>query len=171
MLIKGLDVGIFSAALEKGQLSADGYAAMIASTTQINRVGADLPAMEAVHSCTNVNVFGLLSHALEMEQGAGLRMTLRLANIPLLDGVAALAEAGFGTGASGRNWDSYAGEVTLPAGMPNWQRRLLWDPQNSGGLLIAVALEGATVLMAHVRPAGFGQAASVGGGEVRVEVF
>ena len=162
VLTKGLGVGIFSAALKQGQLSADGYAAMIASTTQINRVGADLPAMDAVHSCTDVTGFGLLGHALEMAQGANLRMTLRLADVPVLDGAGALAEAGFGTGASGRNWESYAGEVTLPVGLPDWHRGLLCDPQTSGGLLIAVAPEGADALVEHIRAAGFRQVATIG---------
>ena len=135
---------------------------MIASTTQINRVGADLPAMDAVHSCTDVTGFGLLGHALEMAQGADLQMTLRLADVPVLDGARALAEAGFGTGASGRNWESYAGDVTLPAGLPDWHRGLLCDPQTSGGLLIAVAPEGADALVEHIRKAGFSQVAAIG---------
>lgn len=162
VLTKGLGVGIFSAALKQGQLSEAGYRAMIAATTQINKVGADLPAMATVHSCTDVTGFGLLGHVLEMARGAGMRATLRLADIPALDGAAALAEAGFGTGASGRNWLSFASDVTLPDGLPDWHRGLLCDPQTSGGLLIAVAPEGAEALLAHVRAAGFAQAAAIG---------
>ena len=162
ILTKGLGVGIFSAALKQGELGEAGYRAMIAATTRINSVGADLPGMPAVHSCTDVTGFGLLGHALEMARGAGLRARLHLSEVPVLEGAAALAEAGFGTGASGRNWLSYADEVVLPAGMPEWQRGLLCDPQTSGGLLIAVAAEGADALLRHVRGAGFAQAAAVG---------
>ena len=162
ILTKGLGVGIFSAALKQGELDAAGYAAMIAATTRLNKVGADLPAMPTVHSCTDVTGFGLLGHLLEMARGAGLRARLRLADVPVLDGAAALAEAGFGTGASGRNWASYADEVVLPAGVPDWHRGLLCDPQTSGGLLIAVAPEGADALLRHVQAAGFAQAAVIG---------
>ena len=162
VLTKGLGVGIFSAALKQGMLDEAGYRAMIAATTRINSVGADLPDMPAVHACTDVTGFGLLGHALEMARGAGLRARLALANLPMLEGAAALAEAGFGTGASDRNWLSFAGEVTLPAGTPDWQRGLLCDPQTSGGLLIAVAPEGADALLRHVQDAGFSQAAIVG---------
>ena len=162
VLCKGLGVGIFSAALKQGRLDAAGYRAMIASTTRLNKVGADLPGMGTVHACTDVTGFGLLGHALEMARGAGLRARLRLADVPVLDGAAALAEGGFGTGASGRNWLSFADEVTLPAGLPDWRRGLLCDPQTSGGLLIAVAPDGADALVRHVRDAGFAQAAAVG---------
>ena len=97
-----------------------------------------------------------------MARGAKLRVRLNLEHIPVLEGAAALAEAGFGTGASGRNWSSYDGEVTLPAGLPDWRRGLLCDPQTSGGLLIAVAPEGAEALLAHIKTAGFAQAAVIG---------
>ena len=162
ILTKGLGVGIFSAALKQGALGEAGYRAMIAATTRINSVGADLPEMPAVHSCTDVTGFGLLGHALEMARGAGLRARLDLAAVPVLEGAAALAEAGYGTGASGRNWLSYADEVSLPPGLPEWERGLLCDPQTSGGLLLAVAPEGAEALLRHVREAGFAQAAVVG---------
>ncbi len=162
VLTKGLGVGIFSAALKQGQLSEAGYRAMIAATTRINKVGADLWAMPAVHSCTDVTGFGLLGHALEMARGAGLRARVKLADVPVLEGAAALAEAGFGTGASGRNWSSYADEVVLPDDLPAWRRGLLCDPQTSGGLLIAVAPEGADALLRHVRDGGFEQAAVIG---------
>ena len=173
VLTKGLGVGIFSAALKQGALDAAGYKAMIAATTRINSIGAELPDMPAVHSCTDVTGFGLLGHALEMARGAGLRARLRLADVPVLDGAAALAEAGFGTGASGRNWASYADAVTLPAGLPDWRRGLLCDPQTSGGLLIAVAPDGTDALMRRVREAGFDQAAVIGTldtGEPGIEV-
>ena len=162
ILTKGLGVGIFSAALKQGELDAAGYRAMIAATTQINKVGADLPGIPAVHSCTDVTGFGLLGHALEMARGAGLRARLHLADVPVLEGAAALAEAGFGTGASGRNWSSYANDVALPAGLPDWRRGLLCDPQTSGGLLIAVAQDGADAVLRHVQAAGFAQAAVIG---------
>ncbi len=162
VLTKGLGVGIFSAALKQGRLGQAGYRALIASTTQLNAVGAALPDMAAVHACTDVTGFGLLGHALEMARGAGLRVRLDLDAVPVLEGAAALAEAGFGTGAAARNWQSYAGEVALPAGLPAWRRGLLCDPQTSGGLLIAVAPEAAAALLHRVREAGFGAAAAVG---------
>ena len=66
------------------------------------------------------------------------------------------------TGASGRNWASYGASVALSAGLPDWKRDLLTDPQTSGGLLIAVAPDAADAVLALVRERGFSAAAVVG---------
>ena len=116
ILTKGLGVGIYSAAIKKGALDAAGYAEMIASTTLLNRIGAELRRDPDVHALTDVTGFGILGHALEVARGSGVRVRLSLDALPLLAEAAALAEAGFATGASGRNWASYGAEVTLPRG-------------------------------------------------------
>ena len=72
-----------------------------------------------------------------MARGAGVHLHLRFDDLPLLSQAATLAQAGFATGASTRNWAAYGDEVTLPEGLPLWQRALLTDPQTSGGLLLA----------------------------------
>ncbi|PZQ17268.1 MAG: selenide, water dikinase SelD [Ancylobacter novellus] len=162
ILTKGLGVGIFSAALKKDELGEEAYRAMAASTTTLNRVGPVLAENPAVHAMTDVTGFGLLGHLMEMCRGSGLRAELRAADAPLLPGALALAEAGYATGASTRNWASYGAAVTLPADAPAWRRALLTDPQTSGGLLVAVAPESVEAVLATCREAGFGQAAVVG---------
>ena len=162
ILTKGLGVGVFSAALKQGRLDAAGYAAMVAATTQLNAVGADLAEIEAVHAMTDVTGFGLLGHLLEVCRGSGLSADLRWAETPILAGAQALAEAGVRTGASLRNWDSYGEAVRLPSDSPDWVRDLLCDPQTSGGLLLSVAPEAEAEVLAQVRAAGFGQAAAIG---------
>jgi selenide,water dikinase len=174
VLTKGLGIGIFSAALKQGRLSAADYATMIASTTRLNDVGRDLGAMPGVHAMTDVTGFGLLGHGLEMARGSGLGALIRLRDVPMLPGAVALAEAGLGTGAATRNWASYGAEVTLPDGLPDWQCGLLCDPQTSGGLLIAVAPDAVEDVLDHLRAAGFAQAAAVGtmrGGATGIEVI
>lgn len=161
VLTKALGVGVLSAAFKQERLPAAGYDALIASTTQLNAVGRELAGLEGVHAVTDVTGFGLLGHALEMCRGAGLSAEIA-AEPPLLDGVEALAREGVRTGASGRNWASYGDSVTLPAGLPEWRRDLLTDPQTSGGLLIACAPEAADAVLDLVRGRGFGRAAVVG---------
>jgi len=162
ILTKGLGVGIYSAALKQEKLAPELYEAMIASTTQLNAVGAQLPDMPGVHAVTDVTGFGLLGHALELCRGSNLRATVRATDVPLLPGVEGLSRDGFITGASGRNWASYGAEVVLPAELSDWRRALLCDPQTSGGLLIAVAPEHAPAILDLVRRAGFAQAGIVG---------
>jgi selenide,water dikinase len=162
ILTKGLGVGIFSAALKKGELEPDAYRAMIASTTKLNAVGADLAGLAGVHAMTDVTGFGLLGHLLEMCRGAGLGAEIAFDRTPLLPYAAALAAAGHSTGAAARNWASYGHEVTLPTGIPSWRRGLLCDPQTSGGLLVAVAPEAEAAALALCRSAGFDQACVLG---------
>jgi selenide,water dikinase len=162
ILTKGLGVGVFSAALKAGRLAPEDYATMLASTTQLNRVGPALAAMDAVHAITDVTGFGLLGHLLEMCRGSGLRAALRAESVPLLPGAAPLAQAGVGTGAARRNWASYGAEVALAPGLAPWWQGMLCDPQTSGGLLVAVAPDAAAEVLDLVRRAGFGRAAVVG---------
>lgn len=141
LLSKPLGVGILSAALKKDRLDADGYAAMLTSTTCLNRVGAELAKLAGIHAMTDVTGFGLAGHALEMCRGAGLAAHIDFASLPLLPGALALAEAGIFTGASARNWHACQAEVTLASQLPEVAQTLVTDPQTSGGLLIACAPE------------------------------
>jgi selenide, water dikinase len=162
ILSKGLGVGVYSAALKKDALPAAGYQAMIASTTQLNTPGTELGRLDSVHAMTDVTGFGLLGHGLELARGSRLTANIRFSDLPLLPGAAELAQAGYITGASGRNWESYGGGVTLFPGCQAWQQALLTDPQTSGGLLVACAPESVTEVLAAFRRHGFAQAAVIG---------
>lgn len=162
ILTKPLGVGVLSAAFKQEKLGADGYAALIASTTKLNTLGARLPDVDGVHAVTDVTGFGLIGHALEMAGGAGLTAELDTAAPPLLAGVEDLIRAGVRTGASGRNWASYGARVADAAEVSDWRRDLLTDPQTSGGLLIAVAPHAADAVLDLARADGFDRAAVVG---------
>jgi selenide,water dikinase len=162
ILSKPLGVGILSAALKKEKLDAEGYARMIAITTQLNKPGIALARMDGVHALTDITGFGLAGHGLELARGAQLKMQLDLAKVPLLPGVLALAEAGMVTGASERNWDAYGPEVALPAGISAAQQALLSDPQTSGGLLVTCTPETAEQVLACFHSQGFADACIVG---------
>jgi selenide, water dikinase len=161
ILTKALGVGVMSAAFKAGRLDDAGYAAMIASTTRLNTLGAAMAGRAGVHAMTDVTGFGLLGHGLEMARGAGATVELT-ARPPLLNGVEALAREGVRTGASGRNWASYGQDVDLPEGIEDWRRDLLTDPQTSGGLLIAVDEAEAEGVLDQARAEGFADAAVVG---------
>jgi selenide,water dikinase len=162
ILTKPIGVGIYSAAIKKGELPPAGYTEMIATTTLLNRIGGELAPDKDVHAITDVTGFGLLGHALEIARGSNLTLSIRGSEVPLLTQAAALAQQGFVTGASHRNWASYSGEVRLPAGYPEWRRHLLTDPQTSGGLLIACAPERAAAITRSIREAGYPAAQVIG---------
>jgi selenide,water dikinase len=163
ILTKALGVGILSAAFKQELLGADGYDALVSSTTQLNAVGPELAELDGVHAMTDVTGFGLLGHALEMARGAELTATI-FANRPaVLPGVEDLARAGVRTGASGRNWASYGASVRGADAQPEWRRDLLCDPQTSGGLLVAVDPAGVAAALELLRTRGFTCSAIVGG--------
>jgi selenide,water dikinase len=162
VLGKPLGVGILSAALKKEALSTEGYAQMIATTTRLNTAGPDLAALAGVHALTDVTGFGLAGHALEMARGAHCDIEVNWSSVPLLDGVETLAQQGFITGASGRNWAGYGAEVVLPKGFSTVDQALLSDPQTSGGLLVSCAPDTLHAVMAVFKQHGFAQATVVG---------
>ena len=162
ILGKPLGVGILSAALKKGALDAAGYAAMIASTTQLNTPGRRLAHLDGVHALTDITGFGLLGHLLEVCRGAKLSAFLDMKAIPMLAGVEALATAGYITGASARNWMAYGTDVALDAAIGIMQRALLTDPQTSGGLLVACQPEAIDEVLEVFRAEGFAAAAVIG---------
>jgi len=162
VLGKPLGVGVLSAALKKDALAATDYRAMIDTTTRLNVAGPELAQLPGVHAMTDVTGFGLLGHLLEMCRGAGLCARLKMSRVPLLDNVLALAEAGFVTGASARNWASYGAEVRLAADLRDAQKALLCDPQTSGGLLVACSDDAVDSVTEVMWRHGFARAAVIG---------
>lgn len=162
IMTKGIGVGIYSAALKKGALPADGYTEMLASTTLLNRIGADLALKPEVHAMTDVTGFGLLGHGLEMARGSDVTVVIEADKVPLLESAAALAQQGYVTGASKRNWESYGEAVALARSFPDWRRQLLTDPQTSGGLLVSCDPAHAQRLVALLRESGYPSTAIVG---------
>ena len=162
VLGKPLGVGVLSAALKKEALSPEGYAQMIATTTRLNTPGPELAALPGVHALTDVTGFGLAGHALELARAARATVAIDWARVPLLDGVRALADQGFITGASGRNWAGYGAEVQLPESFRPTDRALLTDPQTSGGLLVSCDAASVDEVLAVFRRHGFDAAAEIG---------
>ena len=162
ILGKPLGVGILSAALKKGRLSDAGYAAMIESTTKLNTPGMALSEMPGVHALTDVTGFGLAGHLLEICRGSQLSASVRLDDLPVISEAMEWARQGVATGASDRNWQGYGKDVSLPGGAPEWQRKLVTDPQTSGGLLVACAPEAEQAVLAEFAGRGFAQARRIG---------
>ncbi|ALT76724.1 selenide, water dikinase SelD [Paucibacter sp. KCTC 42545] len=169
VLGKPLGVGIMSAALKKEALSSEGYALMMATTTQLNTPGPDLAALDGVHALTDVTGFGLAGHALELARGSGLQVQIDWPQVPLLSGVAELAGQGFITGASGRNWAAYGHEIELAPELSGIPQALLSDPQTSGGLLVSCDPACLPEVLAIFARHGFAQATVLGQVQERAE--
>ena len=137
ILGKPLGIGILSAALKKGKLSEAGYAAMLGWTTKLNTPGEALSGLAGVHALTDITGFGLAGHLLEICRGSKLGATVNFDALPVIPEALEWAKQGVATGASDRNWSGYGSEVDLPKDFADWKKKLLTDPQTSGGLLVA----------------------------------
>jgi selenide, water dikinase len=166
ILTKALGVGIYSAAFKKSALSSADYAEMMASMTLLNRIGMQLAKDPDIHAITDVTGFGLLGHALEMARGSNLELVVRTGDLPLLSNAGPLVQQGFITGASERNWASYAEAIGLPPDFAKWQRHILTDPQTSGGLLIACDPDLAARFLRTIIDAGYPHARLIGHAQV-----
>jgi selenide,water dikinase len=162
ILAKPLGIGVFADAMKKGALSAAAYAQMLSSATQLNTPGIALAQMPGVHAITDVTGFGLLGHLLEICRGSGLGAEIRVSAVPVHSLALDLAQRGFSPGAAERNWASYGDEVRLPAALPEWQRKLLCDPQTSGGLLVACDAASVNDVMQVMAREDFSQARLIG---------
>jgi len=162
ILGKPLGVGVLSAALKKNALDAAGYASLIDSTTRLNTPGKKLAGLAGVHGLTDVTGFGLLGHLLELARGAQLTARLEMAAIPFLPQVEQLAQRGFVTGASARNWLGYGAEVELAPAIGELHKALLTDPQTAGGLLVSCAPAAVGQVLALFAEEGFAHAAVIG---------
>ena len=147
LLTKPLGTGVIATALKQGRASEESVAAATASMTQLNRAAAEaLIALEVssgkdspVHAVTDVTGFGLLGHAREMAFGSGLSFRLDHACVEYLPGAVESARAGFLAGGLKNNREFLEGCVGFADRVAEEHRNLFYDPQTSGGLLIALA--------------------------------
>ena len=162
ILGKPLGIGILSAALKKGKLSAAGYQQMVEWTTKLNTPGEALADMDDVHALTDVTGFGLAGHLLEICRGSKLSAEVSFKDLPVIAEALDWAKQGVATGASERNWKGYGTEVSLPGGFEEWKRKLLSDPQTSGGLLVACAPHAVQRVLEEFEKRGFAEAKTIG---------
>jgi selenide,water dikinase len=144
ILTKPLGVGLVMAALRAGEAGAAQVRAAADSMERLNRYAAEKMTPPPVHACTDVTGFGLAVHAAEMA-GAAHTLAIDCASLPLLPGAVGFAENHFATAAGQRNRNFMEGKIEM-TGVSAAMREILFDPQTSGGLLIAVAPEAAQQL-------------------------
>jgi selenide, water dikinase len=144
-LTKPLGTGIVGTAIKFDRIDPAAAQPVIESMRTLNRAAAEaigaLPA-GTVHACTDVTGFGLIGHASEVARASGVTLVIEAGQVPVFDGVLALTRANR-SGGMGSNRDHFSSAVTVEPGVEPDREWLLYDPQTSGGLLIAVSAEAA----------------------------
>ncbi|MFK7670164.1 selenide, water dikinase SelD [Pseudomonas lundensis] len=138
-LTKPLGIGILTTAEKKGKLRTQDVGVARDWMCTLNRIGSQFAKLDGVTAMTDVTGFGLLGHLVEMADGSGLSAQIDYARVPQLDAVEYYLEQGCVPGGTLRNYDSYASKISP---IQELHKRVLCDPQTSGGLLVAVTPQG-----------------------------
>lgn len=142
-LTKPIGTGVLTTAHKNGELSPEDLASAVASMVALNRAAARAALEAGIHAATDVTGFALVGHAHEMAERSGLGITIDATAVPLLPAARTHAERGVNFGGLERNTAYYVGEghVRFAQSVDDATRRLLLDPQTSGGLLLGVPAE------------------------------
>ena len=162
ILTKPLGTGILTTALKKGHLSEEEYGAAVISMSMLNAKAAQVMSRYNVHACTDVTGFSLMGHGCEMAMGSHLTLRLQSTALPILPGALRLSSEGYITGGCKRNRDYLADKVHVVASVSQDLNEVAFDPQTSGGLLIAVSAHEAPALTRELLDEGTLAAAVIG---------
>ena len=142
ILTKPLGTGIINTAAKGDIASQDTVRAAVDNMLQLNRRAAEVMIRYNVKSCTDITGFGFLGHAAEMARASKVSFEIWVDRIPILPGTRELAAMGMIPAGAYANRDFLSGEINIPAKLGPETTAILFDPQTSGGLFIAVPASG-----------------------------
>jgi len=159
VLTKALGTGVVLTAAQHDRAEAADVRAAVDSMLRLNRHASHVAREAGVHAMTDVTGFGLLGHAAELAQRSGVRVVIEAGRVPVLPGALRYAEDGISTGGTARNREGLQGTVRIEGALPFALADLLYDPQTSGGLLIALPADAAPALVGRLVGDGYAAAA------------
>ena len=162
ILTKPLGTGIISTAIKRGAASRAAIARVVKSMTSLNKAASELMLKAGASACKDITGFGLLGHACEMVQKTDIGFLIYAATVPLFPEAKEYYDLGMVAGGLGRNRDYRKDMVDFAPGVPQYLRDILFDPQTSGGLLIAVPAAKAAGLLKKLHSGGVTEAAVIG---------
>lgn len=146
ILTKPLGSGILNTALKGGLATEEESSAAVRTMAALNRYAAETAAGYEIHSCTDITGFGLAGHALEMAKGSDKTLVIDTQKLPILPGVQNYAEMGLIPAGAYRNRE-YEQQDVESSICGSWLEDVVYDPQTSGGLLLAVARQDVKMLL------------------------
>jgi len=162
VLTKPIGTGIISTANKAEMADAEYLRGAAESMARLNQKEAEAMAQCRVHACTDITGFGLLGHVSEMARGSGLTFRLFYSRIPLLRGAKEYSGMGMVPGGAYCNQTHFGPEVSFSERVPEMEKVILYDPQTSGGLLIAVPRAEGEKLLRIIGEKGIGEASIIG---------
>lgn len=174
VLTKPLGAGVITTAIKQGIATDADVADIIAVMSQLNKTAAEVAQSYEVHACTDITGFGLLGHTLEMARGAGVRICINYAAVPIRPRAYEFVRAGSVPGGTKRNLQHVAGAVTFAEHLAEVDHILLADATTSGGLLLSIPAAQADDLVRDLHASGIQEARRMGTvvsrGEPHIEI-
>jgi selenide,water dikinase len=162
VLTKPLGTGVMSTALKNRLIDNEGMAEAIHSMSTLNKAAAELMIEMGAHSCTDITGFGLVGHASHLVQEGKLGLEIDFGAFHYFEGVMDFLRKEVFPGGLNRNRDFYLPQVEFKTQVPGYKRSLVFDPQTSGGLLIAMAPDPALELVEKLHAMGNSDATVIG---------
>ena len=154
ILSKALGTGVITTALKRGIATPEQVDAAVQSMSRLSQEAADLAQAHQVSAMTDITGFGLIGHGLEMARLSRVDFELEIDRIRFLPGAVDFARQGVFPGGMDRNLEYFSQWMDETSPLPEYARGLLYDPQTSGGLLMAVADERASDLLSALESKG-----------------
>jgi selenide,water dikinase len=154
VLTKALGTGVITTALKRGEASADNVEAAVASMSRLNRDSSRIARNHGVHAMTDVTGYSLLGHAHEMAHLSGVNLRIQHNALQWLPGARLYGEQGAFAGGLSRNRAYFEQWVHFEGSLDAVWQALLYDPQTSGGLLMAVSSDSVRTLLDEMATAG-----------------
>ena len=145
ILTKPLGCGILNTAIKAEMASQEEIERVQKIMAKLNKYAAEIASKYTIHSCTDVTGFSLAGHSLEMAKGSRKTLVIQSEKLPVIEGVEEYAQMGLIPEGAYRNRD-FAGSEVRSEIKELWMEDLVFDPQTSGGLLLAVPAEEADAL-------------------------
>ncbi|CAN5199283.1 selenide, water dikinase SelD [soil metagenome] len=162
ILTKPLGTGILTTALKRGAVAADAIAVAVAAMKSLNGPAMRAALAAGVRSATDITGFGLAGHGVQLADASGVTLEIEAARLPLFEGAVELALADHIPGGGRSNREYFGRRVAIADGVPEALRIIAFDPQTSGGLLLAAPAEKAEQLLNRLHESGVQAAHAVG---------
>jgi len=162
ILTKPLGTGIINTAIKGGLATDESVESVTECMVRLNREASEVMQKIGANACTDITGFGLIGHALEMIRDTGKGMIIDASSVPLLPGAVDFAEMGLVPGGTYRNREFTISRTDIDPKLSPYVTDILFDPQTSGGLLIAVAEDRAEEMVEELKKAGIDEATIIG---------
>lgn len=162
ILTKPIGSGVLFNANLKGWVSAGAMQSCLETISTLNKTAAEIIRAYHPHAVTDITGFGIAGHAFEMAKGSGIQVSIDIEALPIMAESLEMYQRGMSTGSNDFNHRLVSASTVFQKDLPAWHKQIVFDPQTSGGLLVAVSKSNARSAIEALHKAGVTDACMIG---------